>query len=186
MCLKNDNKTVIFCHGQDLYRAAGLELDPVFTDIKNFMDQNPHEIITLEFGHVNDLSTTYNIIAHSIQSRLEKYFTNSTTGHSQMLILPSASSKNESEWPTLRQMIETDQRIVIWFVELYDALGNDRKPWINQIDPYYVPSFSYTKDAFTAQQLNASFIQHCNNSTALQADDLKVYGYTRWQTIDNT
>ncbi|CAG8567673.1 5282_t:CDS:2, partial [Cetraspora pellucida] len=186
MCLKNDNKTVIFCHGQGLYRAAGLELDPVFTDIKNFMDQNPHEIITLEFGHVNDLSTTYNVISHSIQSHLEKYFTNSTTGRPQMLTLPSASSKNETEWPTLRQMIETDQRIVIWFEELYDALGNDRKPWINHIDPYYVPSYSYTLDSFTAQQLNTSFTQYCNNSTALQANDMKLYGYTRWQTIDDT
>ncbi|RIB04133.1 PLC-like phosphodiesterase [Gigaspora rosea] len=186
MCLKNDNKTVVFCHGNGLYLATGLELDPVFSEIKEFMDKNPNEVVSLEFGHINDKGSTYYTISHEIQSYLEKYFVNSTTGHSQMVQLPPADSTNATAWPTLRQMIENDQRLVIWFAELYDSLGSDVKPWVHRLDNYYIPSFTYTGDVFTPQQLNASFTQHCNNATALMAADKQLWKYNRWETIDDT
>ncbi|CAG8584372.1 1213_t:CDS:2 [Diversispora eburnea] len=171
--------SVVFCHGKSVRRALGADLDSIFSDIKKFMEDNPNEILNIAFGDYDGSNATF--IANFIQNKLEYYFVNGT-GYSLML-------QEKNGWPKLKEMIEINQRIVIWFGDLYSELGspiNTRKDWIHSIDSYFIPSYTYTAGDLTAQQLNESFIGWSNNVTTVIDDDKKNYGYIRWQAIDAT
>ncbi|CAG8580704.1 9775_t:CDS:2 [Ambispora leptoticha] len=170
---------VVLCHGMGLARALGDELDLVFKQIRNFMVANPNEVISLEFGDIDGNAT---LMGDYIQKKLEQYFVNET-GHSMLFSL----SLNNNTWPTLRQMIETDQRIIIWYSYLYDSTPN-RRPWIHNVWNWYTASYSYTADDMTAAQLNNSFTEYCDNANAKQTinHDMLTYGRVLWQTMDQT
>jgi hypothetical protein len=116
-CLLN-NKTGVFCHGQSPARALGGELDPTFKVILDFMNSNPNEVITMEFG---DTDGDPQILSNYIQSKLAQYFVNQTTGHSMMY---SMSDPN-NPWITLREMINNNTRIVVFFGRIYNVCGTN-------------------------------------------------------------
>ncbi|CAG8491623.1 7820_t:CDS:2 [Diversispora eburnea] len=172
------NGSVVSCHGERLRRALGTNLDSIFLDIKKFMEDNPNEILNIAFGDYDGLNGTF--VANYIQDKLEYYFVNGS-GYSLML-------QEKRGWPKLNKMIEINQRIVIWFGRLYYWLwlNNTRKDWVHSINTHFTVSYTYTAGDLTAQQLNESFNGWSNNSQNVIADDLKNYGYIRWQTIDVT
>ncbi|RHZ48710.1 hypothetical protein Glove_543g74 [Diversispora epigaea] len=179
------NESVVFCHGMGLSRALGADLDSIFLDIKEFMEDNPNEILNLGFGDYDGLDAPF--VANFIQNKLEYHFVNGS-GYSLML-QAKGGDDGSFEWPTLREMIEINQRIIIWFGPLYGWLGplnNTRKDWVHNIESHYVSSYTYTAGDLTAQQLNDSFTKWSDNSQNIIADDLKNFGHIRWQTIDNT
>ncbi|CAG8447786.1 8055_t:CDS:2 [Ambispora gerdemannii] len=168
---------VLLCHGMGLARALGDELDLVFEQFRDFLKENPNEIISIEFG---DIDGDGAFIGDYIQKKLEEYFIDET-GHSLLF----SRTLNNNTWPTLRQMIEKDQRVIIWFSYLYDQTPN-RRPWIHNVWDWFTASYSYTAEDMTAAQLNSSFTEYCRNANQVINHDKLTYGRVLWQTIDAT
>ncbi len=171
-----DNRAV-GCHGMGLARALGSELDPIFESILNFMNENPNEVITIEFGDVDGDAA---IISEYIQSKLAQYFINGT-GHSMMYVKKDPNDP----WPTLREMIRDNTRIVVFFGRIYNNLKN-REPWIQDTDFWFTASYNYTYNDMTSDQLVNSFTDWCNSAEEIIKDDEQLYGKVKWQTIDGT
>ncbi|PKK78054.1 PLC-like phosphodiesterase [Rhizophagus irregularis] len=176
-CLLN-NEHGVFCHGQNPARALGEELDTVFQVILDFMNSNPNEVITIEFG---DTDGDPQILSNYIQSKLAQYFVNQTTGHSMMY---SMSDPNKP-WITLREMINNNTRIVVFFGRIYNNVQN-RQPWIHYTYEWFTKSYRYTSNDMTPEQLTNSFNGYCATSDAVIRNDTQLYGKVRWQTIDDT
>ncbi|RKP11981.1 PLC-like phosphodiesterase [Piptocephalis cylindrospora] len=64
-----DDRTVL-CHGEDRVRALGEELPDAFSQIRQFLEENPFEVVTIEFGD-NDGDPRVN--APNIASKLEEH-----------------------------------------------------------------------------------------------------------------
>lgn len=142
------------------------------------MNSNPNEVITIEFG---DTDGDPQILSNYIQSKLAQYFVNQTTGHSMMY---SMSDPNRP-WITLREMINNNTRIVVFFGRIYNNVQN-RQPWIHYTYEWFTESYSYTSNDMTPEQLTNSFNGYCATSDAVIRNDTQLYGKVRWQTIDNT
>ncbi|CAJ0841856.1 10566_t:CDS:2, partial [Entrophospora sp. SA101] len=177
-CLINgDNERVVLCHGMGLSRALGQELDTAFKAFRDFIDENPNEIITLEFG---DIDGNGGIISNYLQNKLAEYFIDSTTGHILMYTMNS-----DTTWPTLREMIQNNQRIVIFFGTLYNQLTN-KVNWIQYTDDWFTDSYTYTSNATTYKELVTTFTNWCQNSVqVIQNDEIELHR-PRWQTVDAT
>ncbi|CAG8536588.1 11230_t:CDS:2 [Ambispora gerdemannii] len=175
-CVLIDTGEVVRCHGKNGFRAIGDGFDPVLKTIRDFLDANPNEILTIEF---NDGDGDYAKLAGDIQSKLEQYFI-TEPGHSMLV----TREDNNAPWPTLRQMIETNQRIVVFFGYFYDSTPN-RKPWINSKSYWLTDSYTYTAPAGSAARLDQSFTEWCQNSTNIIEND-KKNGRVKWQAIDET
>ncbi|CAG8556558.1 908_t:CDS:2 [Ambispora leptoticha] len=176
-CVTVDTNEVVRCHGSQGIRAIGGGFEPLFQAIRDFLNANPNEIITIEF---NDGDGDYATLAGGIQSKLEQYFI-TEPGHSMLV----TRKDNNEPWPTLRQMIETNQRIVIFFGYFYDSTPN-RMPWINSKNYWLTDSYTYTAPDGSAASLNQSFTEWCKNASNVIKADENMYGRVKWQAIDET
>ena len=87
-----------------------IPLSDIFNDIKNFLDNNPNEIVTI----ILECYVTANDIEDEInQSGLSNYL-----------------YTHNSTWPTLQKMIDNDNRLVI-FTDVDDA--NSSQSWYHYI-----------------------------------------------------
>ncbi|KAG9290976.1 hypothetical protein G9A89_003431 [Geosiphon pyriformis] len=173
-----DKHEAILCHGRTPYRALGDELDPVFKQIRDFLETNPNEIVTIEF---KDTDGDISVSGTYIQSKLEQFFI-IDPGHS--MVWPKIG--REFKWPTLREMIEENQRIVIFFGNsLYKKTPN-LKPWIQSSKDWFIESFTYSYNAGTLHELSKAFIQWSEKAQDLIKDDKQKFGRVRWQVLDDT
>ncbi|CAG8530516.1 10574_t:CDS:2 [Funneliformis caledonium] len=175
-CLVNEERAV-FCHGSDLTRALGSELDPIFQTILDFMNENPNEVITIEFGDTDGDPAK---LGAYIQTKLSQYFINET-GHSMMF----SKTDPETPWPTLREMIMNNTRLVVFFGRLYFNM-QERQPWIQNTGFWFTDSYTYTSNASNAQVLTKSFSDWCTASDVIILQDQNTFGKAKWQTIDGT
>jgi hypothetical protein len=176
-CLVNNTRAV-FCHGTGPTRALGSELDPIFQVILNFMNANPNEVISMEFG---DTDGDPAIISTYIQTKLEQYFVNATTGHSMMYI----PTDPNVPWITLREMINRNTRIVVFYGRTYNNVQN-RRPWIHSGRYWITESYSYTPDDMKPDEITNSFIGHCSDNNTVIRNEIQTSGREKWQAIDCT
>ena len=158
-------------------RALGEELDPVFQIILDFMNANPNEVITMEFGDIDGDAV---IISNYIQSKLAQHFIDPTTGHSLMY-----ASTSNAPWITLREMINMNTRIVVFYGRIYNNVQN-RRPWIHSGRDWFTESFNYTSNDMKPDDISNSFIGYCSANETIIRNDIQTYGREKWQAIDDT
>lgn len=119
---EKNNELVVY-HGNSMLGYKKLEY--VMSQVSDFLENNPNEIVTIIF----ECYTTANKIENAlINANLLKYvYTNS----------------NVKVWPTIAQMIETNQRLVI-FSDKDDA--SNSQSWYHHIWKYAVETTFEAKD----------------------------------------
>ncbi|KAF9429118.1 hypothetical protein BGZ76_001792 [Entomortierella beljakovae] len=165
-----ETKTIVMCHGFGAQRAVGITLDSVLSQVQQFMLANPYEVLTIEFNEYDGDATP---MAKFIVDKVLQYFT-----------LPSGQSmlwprKSLSEgWPTLRNMILADQRIMIFMSGTYWAIPDPKPEWANQKDTWKQDAFAYTNQDTTPAQLNQTYYDYCDKGPVNDGS------YILWQQID--
>ncbi|KIM73788.1 hypothetical protein PILCRDRAFT_828840 [Piloderma croceum F 1598] len=103
LALAHDNDGVLhFCHTScSLFNGSTVQA--YLTTVKTFLDANPNEILTLIFTNPE---------GRSLPGQWEPAFSNS--GIKDMVyVLPHLPMK-QSDWPTLREMIDSGKRVVVF------------------------------------------------------------------------
>ncbi|KAF9351422.1 hypothetical protein BGX26_010575 [Mortierella sp. AD094] len=166
----NNNSQVVMCHGYGAQRATGDTLDSVLTQIVTFMEANPYEVLTVEFNEY-DADTT--LMSQALVQKIIQYF---TLPSGQMMLWPR-SSLNEP-WPTLRNMILANQRIMIFMSGTYWAIPSPVPAWANQKDTWKLDGFDYTSNDTQPGQLNQSYYAWCDQGPPTDGS------FVLWQQID--
>jgi hypothetical protein len=158
------------CHGYGAQRAIGDTLDSVMTQIQQFMIANPNEVLAIEFNEYDGDATS---MSQAQVQKILKYFT-LPNGQSMMW---SRSSLTE-RWPTLSQMINANQRIVVFMGGTYWPIPDPKPGWANQKDAWKKDGFDYCSDDTKPSQLNQSYYSWCQNGPPTDGS------YILWQQID--
>ncbi|KAF9281404.1 hypothetical protein BGZ88_011623 [Linnemannia elongata] len=169
-CLSNNNTDLVMCHGNGLTRAIGIPLDSVLSQILQFILANPYEVLTIEFNEFDGDSTA---ISRLIVAKLIKYF---TLPSGELLFWPRSSLSEK--WPTLRDMILANKRIMVFMSDTYYAIPEPRPAWANQKDTWKKDGFSYSSDDTKPAQLNASYYDWCGKGAPTDGS------FVQWQQID--
>lgn len=158
------------CHGNGLTRAIGIPLDSVLSQILQFMLANPYEVLTIEFNE-NDGDVT--ALSRIIVAKIIKYF---TLPSGELMFWPRSSLSEK--WPTLREMILANKRIVVFMGDTYWPIPEPKPTWANQKDTWKKDGFSYTSDDTMPVQLNASYYDWCGKGAPTDGS------FVLWQQID--
>ncbi|KAF9979680.1 hypothetical protein BGZ65_006195 [Modicella reniformis] len=166
----NNSTTLVICHGSGAARAVGVTLDSVLTNIATFLVANPYEVLTIEF---NQYDGDAGIVSKMVVDKVKQFFT-----------LPSGepmywSRDSVSEpWPSLRNMILADKRLMFFVSDLYNAIPDPKPKWANQKDVWKYDGFRYTSDDTKPVQLNESYYAWCDQGPPNDGS------YVKWQQID--
>lgn len=101
---KNAEAEPYLCHG--FCELGAVYLDDALTDINDFLDQNPNEVVIIFFGDYVTPDDTEDAFIRT--GLIDRVYTH----------------KPGAPWPTLRQLIDLDQRVVV----LSEHIGNAPKP----------------------------------------------------------
>jgi hypothetical protein len=109
----NCNGDLQFCHGNDVIGCGVGRLDPMtaFTDINNWIAANPNNVvmITLEINNDADETVTLAMIQQLLQ-QVPGGFYDRFYDHG-----PIDSSSTTNEWPTLGDLIESNQQVLFFY-----------------------------------------------------------------------
>lgn len=158
------------CHGNGGTRAIGVPLDTVMSDILTFMIANPYEVVTVEF---NEYDGDVSLVSQAIVAKVLQYFILPT---GQSLMWPRTSLSQP--WPTLREMILANQRLLLFMGDTYYPIPDPKPEWANQKDTWKQDGFSYTSQDTEPVQLNASYYSWCNQGPPTDGS------FIQWQQID--
>ncbi|KAG0009680.1 hypothetical protein BGZ80_002165 [Entomortierella chlamydospora] len=166
----NNKSEVVMCHGYGAQRAIGDTLDSVLTQIVTFMNENPYEVLTVEFNEYDGDTT---LMSAALVEKIIQYF---TLPSGEMMLWPR-SSLSEA-WPTLRTMILANKRIVIFMSGTYWALPSPIPAWANQKDTWKLDGFDYCSNDTTPAQLNQTYYAWCDQGPPTDGS------FVQWQQID--
>ncbi|KAF9174341.1 hypothetical protein BGX20_011689 [Mortierella sp. AD010] len=166
----NNNSEVVMCHGYGAQRAIGDTLDSVLTQIVTFMNENPYEVLTIEFNEYDGDTTQ---MSAALVEKVIQYF---TLPSGEMMLWPR-SSLSEA-WPTLRTMILANKRIVIFMSGTYWAIPPPVPTWANQKDTWKLDGFDYCSNDTTPAQLNQTYYAWCDQGPPTDGS------FIQWQQID--
>ncbi|KAF9955467.1 hypothetical protein BGZ72_003734 [Mortierella alpina] len=169
-CMTKNNTEVVMCHGNGGLRALGHPLDSILTQILDFMNANPYEVITVEFNE-NDGDITK--LSQMIVEKITRMFKQP----SGELMFWSRKDVHEA-FPTLRDMILANQRIMLFFGDTYFPIPDPKPAWANHKDTWKQDGFQYTSTDTTPAQLNQSYYEWCTQGPPTDGS------YIRWQQID--
>ncbi|KAG0053722.1 hypothetical protein BGZ83_000532 [Gryganskiella cystojenkinii] len=169
-CLTKNNTQIVMCHGNGATRAIGVPLDTIMSDILTFMIANPYEVVTVEF---NEYDGDLTLISKAIVAKVLQYFILPT---GQSLMWPRSSLVQA--WPTLREMILANQRLMIFMGDSYYPIPDPKPTWANQKDTWKQDGFSYTSQDSQPNELNASYHSWCDQGPP------KDGSFIRWQQMD--
>jgi hypothetical protein len=96
-----DNSVIELCHTSCLLEDAG-PLESFLTTVKNWLDANPNEVVTLLLTNGDSVSAT------------EFGDTFSRSGISKYGYVPSKNPLPIADWPTLGDMISSGKRLVVF------------------------------------------------------------------------
>ncbi|KAF9093248.1 hypothetical protein BGX23_003524 [Mortierella sp. AD031] len=133
-CLSNNDTDIVMCHGNGITRAIGIPLDSVLNQILQFMLANPYEVLTIEF---NEYDGNVAQISRIIVAKIVKYFTLPT---GELMFWPRSSMSER--WPTLREMILANKRIMVFMGDTYYSIPEPKPTWANQKDVWKMDGFS--------------------------------------------
>ncbi|KAG0258142.1 hypothetical protein BG011_003510 [Mortierella polycephala] len=169
-CLTKNNTELVLCHGNGALRALGHPLDSILSQILEFALANPYDVITVEF---NEYDGDVALISQMIVSKILKYFTLPT---GELMFWPR---KDVSEpWPSLRDMILANKRIMLFFGDTYWSIPDPKPEWANQKDLWKKDGFHYTSRDSQPGQLNQSYYDWCTQGPPNDGS------FLQWQQID--
>jgi len=140
--------------------ALGNELDGVLAIFRDFLHQNPGEIVNLYFGNYGGDA---GVITNYIADRLLAYF------NGRMLV----RDKMDAPWPTLGEMLKQNIRVIVWFSGHRHALKT-KYNWVLSQDDLVYGTWGYSNSAFTSAALKKFVMDHCANPKEPN----------KWQTMD--
>jgi len=158
------------CHGYGSTRAIGVTLDSVLSAVVSFLVANPYEVLTIEF---NEFDGSQTLMSQALVAKILQYFTLPT---GELLMWPR-SSLSEA-WPTLREMILANKRLIIFMSDTYYSIPDPVPTWANQKDTWKLDGFTYAGAASQPDQLNASYYSWCEQGPPTDGS------YILWQQID--
>ncbi|OLY85138.1 PI-PLC X domain-containing protein [Smittium mucronatum] len=128
------------CHGNCEVLDAG-KMVKTLMKFNRFLEKNPNEIVTILIENYHGF-TSDEIYSNFLHCGLKKYMFN-----------PSKYSNLNSDWPTLRQLIETNQRLVVFS----SNKGGD--PKIPQImdESQYIAQTNYEVEHNSLQKSHPEF-----------------------------
>lgn len=104
------------CHSSCTLLDAG-KLSDWLSEIKTWMDANTNEVVTILLVNSDDASAS--VLASEF----------STSGIDDYAYTPDSTTEAPSEWPTLREMISNNTRLVTFIASL-DASTNTAAPYL--------------------------------------------------------
>ncbi|ORZ14842.1 PLC-like phosphodiesterase [Lobosporangium transversale] len=169
-CLINNGTQIVMCHGYGATRAIGVTLDSVMSQILEFMLANPYEVLTIEFNQ-NDGDA--GVMSKFIVAKILQYFTLPT---GQLMMWPRKSLSDP--WPKLRDMILSNQRIMIFMGDTYWSIPDPKPEWANHKDTWKLDGFRYTSEDSQPAELNQSYYNWCTKGPPTDGS------YVLWQQMD--
>ncbi|KAG8954809.1 hypothetical protein FRC03_011355, partial [Tulasnella sp. 419] len=140
------------CSEEDSF-SGGLLLDHL-KEIKNWLDTHPNEVLTL-------------IFTNSDNSSLEKLWKPAffDSGLQEMIYVPSSKSIHRNSWPTLKHMIDSNNRVVVFVQGQLDE---------NEDVPFFMPLLDNVQ-VTQPENIDSSTLHTCQ--TKATNDDLhdKMY-----------
>lgn len=158
------------CHGYGSARAIGVTLDSVLSAVLAFMLANPYEVLTVEF---NEFDGPQGLMSQALVAKILQYFTLPT---GELLMWPRSSLSDP--WPTLREMILANKRLMIFMSDTYYSIPEPVPTWANQKDTWKQDGFTYAGAATQPGQLNTSYYNWCQQGPPTDGS------YIQWQQID--
>ncbi|KAG0197842.1 hypothetical protein BGX28_008653 [Mortierella sp. GBA30] len=169
-CLTRNNTDIVMCHGNGGLRAIGHTLDSILAQILDFMNANPYEVVTIEF---NEYDGDVKLISEMIVKKILKTF---TLASGELMFWPRKDVTQA--WPTLRDMILANKRILLFFGDTYYQIPDPKPLWANQKDMWKQDGFQYAGADTTPAQLNQTYYDWCTQGPP------KDGSYIRWQQMD--
>ncbi|RKP25602.1 PLC-like phosphodiesterase [Syncephalis pseudoplumigaleata] len=155
------NEQVVVCHGMGELRALGDTLEHVLGQIRSHLETVPDTVITIEFGDVDGDGRSMAIkLRDIVQAQLGRYLVERPKGDSAAV------------WPTLGQLIDKQQRVVVFGSGWTERLAEEERPaWLLSRGDYFVGSWSYTHQQPTTDGAATVLHEHAN---ATHADDNRM------------
>ncbi|KAG0340887.1 hypothetical protein BG004_006231 [Podila humilis] len=169
-CATNNNTQLVMCHGFGAQRAIGYSLDSILSQILSFILANPYDVLTIEFNEYDGPASEMSAI---IIAKCLQYFT-LPDGHQLFYSRGGLSDP----WPTLRNMILDNQRLMIFMSDMYYSIPEPKPAWLYMKDWWKQDGFQYTSRDTKPEQLNASYHKWCDQGPTNDGS------YVRWQQID--
>lgn len=170
VCMVQNNTQTLMCHGSGATRAVGDTLDSVMGQIRDFMNANPNEVVTVEF---NEYDGDAGLVGKAVVSKVLQYFTK-PTGEPMYW----TRSNVTEPWPTLRQMIQSDKRIMLFLSDFYYSIPDPKPAWANEKDVWKLDGFRYTNNDTQPAQLNQSYYNWCTQGPPTDGS------FVQWQQMD--
>ncbi|KAI5803370.1 PLC-like phosphodiesterase [Peziza echinospora] len=112
--IHNEGGKPRLCHSECLMMDGG-KLEDYLVIVKKWMDEHPSDVVTMLWVNADNMPV----------KDLEKYFVD--TGIKDIAFVPSRPRLPPTEWPTLKQMIDKKQRLVLM---LSSSTNETAIPWI--------------------------------------------------------
>ena len=147
----------MLCHGSGKTRALGLELDEGLAQIRDFLMVNTREVVVLEFG---DMDGDYHVIISYILARLEAYFPK----------MFSVGGAHYTDWPTLGDMVEKNERIVVFMNRgKLEAYRGARPSWLKTNDDLFPAGHAGHDKGILYDEVAKRMMQHCDEPITMQS-----------------
>lgn len=169
-CTTNNDTQLVMCHGYGAQRAIGYPLDNILSQILQFLLANPYEVLTIEFNEYDGPAAAVSAI---VVQKVLQYF---TLPDGQLLMYGRMGLSDP--WPTLRQMILANQRLMIFMSDMYYSIPAPVPNWLNMKDWWKQDGFGYTSLDTQPAQLNQSYFDWCTQGPPNDGS------FVRWQQID--
>jgi len=129
-------KDVHFCHTSCILFDGGKVVD-YLKKVKEFLDKNPNEVLTLLFTNPEKIS---------VKKEWKPLF--DQAGITPLAYVPPQVPMKQSEWPTLGEMIESGKRVVVFFDKIPDNEANAVDFILPEFQMIWETPFSVTDPKF--------------------------------------
>lgn len=112
------NGQLHFCHTSCILFDGG-SVESYLLRVKKFMDANPHEVFTFVFTNPEE---------HSVEKIWKPIF--EKTGMDKLAYIPPTPVMTRDDWPTLRELIDTGKRVIVFLDKGADERKEPEKEYI--------------------------------------------------------
>lgn len=148
LCPSSTKGRVKTCHGWKDFFAYGDFLDTSLSLFKSFLQDNPQEVVVLEFGDLNGpIDELTSDLVSSVEGVLDGY-----------LYSPTSSLQH---WPTLGEMIETGNRVVVFTNPVVFNRGKAPPGWLLNRDSYYQGAWEFTHQFQDPSKVSTAIKNYC-------------------------
>jgi len=160
-----DGNNLLLCHGSGTTRALGIDFHTAFSEIAKFLNTYNREVITISF-EASDGNPT--VIYQHLISIVEQYLGDMMYVHDE-----------GAGWPTLQEMIDSNQRVVI-YTSWSNFADPSLPPWLHlNRNQLCYRTWAFSDTIHHSGQLRDAMMSFCSQQQPPAIAN-------KWQTLEYT